>query len=108
MTKELSKAIKKKSKTLDQYYKWWSRKNFLAIKMAKSYCSNLSGNRKKNYFRWRTYNGFAKNKGFWNTVKTFVTNKDFLTNSNTAIKTKDNEILVALRILKTPERLRKQ
>lgn len=48
MTKELSKAIVKKSKLKNICSKWSSRENFLAIKKQKNICKNLSKNTKKN------------------------------------------------------------
>ena len=64
MTKELSKAAMKKSKTRNKYIKWPSRENVLAMKRAKNYRNNLTRTTKR-------------------------TNKSFLTNDNISIKVND-------------------
>ena len=101
MTKELSKAIMTRSRITNNYPKWPSRENFLAMKRAKNTCNNLAKSTKKEYFKKVTQKGFANNKVFWNTVKPFLTNKRFLTNDNITLENegeiiKDKETLANL------------
>ena len=101
MTKELSKAIMTRSRITNNYHKWPSRENFLAMKRVKNTCNNLAKSTKKEYFKKVTQKGFANNKVFWNTVKPFLTNKGFLTNDNITLENegeiiKDKETLANL------------
>ena len=73
MMKELSKAIMTRSRITNNYHKWPSRENFLAMKRAKNTCNILAKSTKKEYFKKVTQKGFANNNVFWNTVKPFLT-----------------------------------
>ena len=75
ITKELSKAIMKRSELENRYTKWLSGKYFLPFKKQKSICNNLNKKTKKSYFSKITPNGIMGNKQFWNTVKPFLTLK---------------------------------
>ena len=67
MIKDLSKAIMNKSKTVNRYHKWSSRRKFLAMKSAKNFCKNLI-EMKKIIFSKVTQKDFANNKIFWNRI----------------------------------------
>ena len=80
MTKELSKAIMKKSKTRNKYLKWPSRENYVSYKKSKNKCNSLTKKAKKIFFKEATKDGIMSNKKFWSTVKPFVTNERYTSN----------------------------
>ena len=51
MTKDLSKGIMKKSKTINRCLKWPSRENVLATKSGKNFCNNLIKTKKNVIFQ---------------------------------------------------------
>ena len=63
MTKELSKAIMKKSKTRNKYLKWPSRENYVSYKKSKKKFYSLTKKTKKIFFNETTKDGLIKRFG---------------------------------------------
>ena len=79
MNKELSKAIKNKSRLRNKYNKWKSRENYIAYRQAKRDCDKLTDMAKSNYFKRATEKGIMTNKEFWKIMKPALTNKGIIT-----------------------------
>ena len=69
MTKELSKAIMKRSRFKNKFNKNPCDENKLMYKKQRNFCSNLLNREKKKYFNNLDLNIFNDNKTFWQRVK---------------------------------------
>ena len=82
VTKELRKAIMKRSRLRTKYNKWKSRENFVAYRLAKKECDVLTENAKFQYFSNVTKNGIMTNKEFWKVMKPALTNKGVISSES--------------------------
>ena len=62
MTKDLSKAIKNKSKAKKKYLNWPSRENFISYKRTKNKCNSLTKKAKRDFFKDTTRDGIMTSK----------------------------------------------
>ena len=98
MNKELSKAIKNKSRIRNRYNKWKSRENYLEYQKSKKLCKFLAFKAEKLHFEQILSKGTMTNKDFWKKVapalsskEPNITNDIFLDEDNEHI-TDDNKI----------------
>ena len=75
MNKELSKAIKNRSRLKNKWNNFKSRENFVAYKNSKKFCKKLTENSRRDYFKDVTSNGVMTNREFWRVMKPMLTNK---------------------------------
>ena len=75
MTKQLRKAIMKRSALEKKYYKSKRLDDKQAFKKQRNYCNRLYKREKRNYFNNINLREITDNKKFWKTVKPFLTNK---------------------------------
>ena len=80
MTKDLTKAIMKKSKAKKKYLNWPSREKLISYKRTKNKCNSLTKKAKINFFNEATKNGIMTSKNFWRTIKPFLTNNGCIPN----------------------------
>ena len=92
LTKELSKAIMEKSKTINKYLKLPSRKNYVSYKKSKSKSNSLTKKAKKIFYKEATKDWIISNKKFWSTVKLFLTNKGCISNDFISVE-KDGDLI---------------
>ena len=75
MTRELSKAIMKRSKLHNRFLKEKSEVSKKAYTTQRNYCVNLLRKTKKEYFANIKINYIGDNKKFWETVKPLFSDK---------------------------------
>ena len=85
VTRELRKAIMKRSFLESKFYKYRSEENRKALKKQKNYCNRLSKRERRNYYSQLRLNNITDKKKFWYTMKPFFTDKE---------GSKDNIVLV--------------
>ena len=78
VTKELRRAIMKRSRLRTKYNNWKSRENFVAYRQAKRDCDRETDIAKSQYFKRATANGTMNNKEFWKIMKPALTNKGII------------------------------
>ena len=77
-----------------------SRENFLALKLIKNKCANLTKTAKK-YFAKSAENQPLTNKSFWNSLSPFLTNKNVKNNDVIALNEKGRHINDKLEVAET-------
>ena len=92
MTKDLSKAIKNKSKAKTKYLNWPSRENFISYKRTKNKCNSLTKKAKRYFLKEATKDGIMTSKKIWRTVKPFLTNNGCIFNDFICIENEVNLI----------------
>ena len=75
MTKELSKAMKDRSRIIHRYNKYKSRENYLEKQKIMRKCRLLQHKAKKEYFEKTLTNDNMTNKKYWKLMKPFFTEK---------------------------------
>jgi len=75
MNKELSNALKTKSRIKNKWNKWRSRENFLEWQNIKKKCNYLTWKAEKDHFEKILSNGVVTNKDLWEKVKPALSHK---------------------------------
>ena len=76
MNKELSKAIKNKSRLRNKYNKWKSRENYLEYQKSKKLCKFIAFKAEKLHFEQILSKGTITNKDFWKKVAPALSSKE--------------------------------
>jgi len=92
MTKELSKAMKDRSRVINRYNKFKSRENYLAKQSIMRKCRFLQSNAKKAHFEKTLTDNNMTNKGYWKLMKPYLSEKGG--NYGTKITLKENGEMV--------------
>ena len=71
MTKELRKAIMKRSQLKNTYNKNHNYENWHLYKKQRNFCLNLLRKTKRNYFKNVKIQGITDNKKFWKTIRPY-------------------------------------
>ena len=71
MTKELRKAIMKRSQLKNTYNKNHNYENWYLYKKQRNFCLNLLRKTKRNYFKNVKIQGITDNKKFWKTIRPY-------------------------------------
>ena len=93
MTKELSKAMKNRSKIINRYNRWKSRDNYLEKQTIMRKCRYLAHKAKKYNFKNILTNDNMTNKKYWKLMKPFLSEKGG--NYGTKITLKENGKLIS-------------
>ena len=75
VSKQLRKAIMKRSNLENKFYKNRSAENRIAYKKQKKYCNRLNKRERRKFYSNLDLRSVTDNKRFWNTVKPFFCNK---------------------------------
>ena len=75
MTKELSQAMKNRSKAINRYNHWKSRDNYLEKQAIMRKCRYLAHKAKKDHFKNILTNDNMTNKKYWKLMKPFLSEK---------------------------------
>ena len=86
MNKELSNAIKTKSRIRNKYNKWRSRENYLEYQNIKKKCKYITFKAEKEHFEKILSKGTLTNKEFWNKVKPALSEKSNNAQSDIILK----------------------
>ena len=78
VTKDLRRAIMKRSRLRTKYNNWKSRENYIAYRQAKRDCDKETEIAKYQYFSRATEKGILNNKEFWKLMKPALTNKGII------------------------------
>ena len=78
VTKDLRRAIMKRSRLRNKYNNWKSRENYIAYRQAKRDCDRETELAKSQYFSRATEKGILNNKEFWKLMKPALTNKGII------------------------------
>ena len=90
MDKDLSKAIKDRSRIRNKYNKWKSRENYIAYQNIKKTCKFLTNRAKQNHFdNVLKNNNIMTNKDFWKLVRPALSEKN--SDYESKIVLKENE-----------------
>jgi len=92
MTKELSKAMKDRSRIINKYNRYKSRENYLEKQNIMRKCRFLQYKAKKEYFKNTLTDDNMTNKKYWKLMRPFLSEKGG--NYGTKITLKDNGIFV--------------
>ena len=90
MNKELSKALKTKSRIKNKYNKWRSRGNYLEWQSIKRKCNYLTWKAEKEHFEKILSNGVVTNKELWEKVKPALSRKYDKFQSDITLKEANN------------------
>ena len=86
MTKNLRKAIMRRSALQNKYFKSGLIDDCNAYKRQKNYCSRLYKKERKKYFKNLNLKDITDNKKFWKTIKPLLSNKGSQRNKITIVK----------------------
>ena len=86
VTKQLRKAIMKRSFLENKYYKNMSAENRRAYRKQKNFCNRLYKKERTMYYSNLHLDNITDNKKFWNTVKPLFTNKGGIKENITLVK----------------------
>ena len=92
MNKELSKALKTKSRIKNKWNKWRSRENFVEWQNIKKRCNYLTWKAEKENFEKILSNGVITNKDLWDKVKPALSHKYNKFQSDIILKEGENLI----------------
>ncbi len=93
MTRELSKAIKDRSRIINKYNKFKSRENYLEKQSIMRKCRFLQFKAKKAYFDKTLTNDNMTNKNYWKLMKPFLSDKG--SRYGTKITLNENDVMVS-------------
>ena len=91
ITKQLRKAIMRRSRLKNIYNKTRSPENWDNYKKQRNFCVDLLRKTKRSYFEQINVKNISDNKKFWNTIKTFFSNKGL--NSNKLMLTENDKLI---------------
>ena len=91
ITKQLRKAIMRRSRLKNIYNKTRSPENWDNYKKQRNFCVDLLRKTKRSYFEQINIKNISDNKKFWNTIKTFFSNKGL--NSNKLMLTENDKLI---------------
>ena len=74
MTKQLRKAIMKRSELQTRYYKYKTSSDLIAFKKQKNFVSKLYKKERKKFYSNLNLNDITDNRKFWKTVKPLISN----------------------------------
>ena len=92
MNKELSKAIKNRSRIRNKYSKWKSRENYTEYQNSKKKCKFLANKAKQEHFDKVLTNENMTNKDFWKLVKPALSEKNSNFGTSIILKEKGEHI----------------
>ena len=77
MTKELRKAIMKRSQLKNRYNKNHNYENWYLYKKQRNFCVSLLRKTKRNYFKNVKTQDIKDNKKFWKTIRPYFSDKEY-------------------------------
>ena len=77
MTKELRKAIMKRSQLKNRYNKNHNYENWYLYKKQRNFCVSLLRKTKRNYFKNVKIQDITDNKKFWKTIRPYFSDKGY-------------------------------
>ena len=77
MTKELRKAIMKRSQLKNRYKKNRNQGNWYLYKKQRNFCVTLLRKTKRNYFKNANMQDITDNKKFWETIRPYCSDKGY-------------------------------
>ena len=77
MTKELRKAIMKRSQLKNTYNKNHNYENWYLYQKQRNFCVNLLRKTKRNYFKNVKIQDITDNKKFWKTIRPYFSDKGY-------------------------------
>ena len=77
MTKELRKAIMKRSQLKNRYNKNHNYENWYLYKKQRNFCVSLLTKTKRNYFKNVKIRDVTDNKEFWKTIRPYFSDKGY-------------------------------
>ena len=86
VTKDLRKAIMKRSKLENKFYKNRSAENSRALRKQKNYCNRLYKRERRKYYSQLNLSNITDSKKFWKTVNPLFTDKGGTRNSIVLVK----------------------
>ena len=86
MTKQLRKAIMKRTELCSKYCKLKTDESLHAFKKQRNFCSRLYKKERKRYYGNLSLSKITDSKKFWNTVKPFLTDKGSSSSKITLVK----------------------
>ena len=82
MTKQMRKAIIRRSRLKNIYNQARSPENWDNYKKQHSFCVDLLQKTKRSYFEQINIKDISDHKNFWNTIKLFFSNKELKSQTN--------------------------